>query len=120
MLPLFRLGMGGPLGTGRQYWSSITMRDHLRGMRFLLDHPVSGAFNFTAPTPVTNAEFTRALGRALHRPTLIPVPALALRLAVGEFASEILASQRIVPTRLLEAGFRFQDATLEAITSSLL
>lgn len=119
VLPLFRLGLGGTLGNGRQYWSAISMRDEVRGLRFLLEQPLAGAVNFTAPTPVTNAEFTRALGRAVHRPTLIPVPAPALRLVVGEFAGEILASQRIVPTRLLEAGFQFQDDSLDAITASL-
>ncbi len=120
LLPIFRLGLGGPLGNGRQYWSAITLRDEIRALRFLIEQPVEGPFNFTAPTPVTNAQFSRALGRALHRPALLPVPGLALRLAVGEFAGEILASQRIVPRRLLEAGFRFEDATVEAITSSLL
>ncbi len=120
MLPLFRLGLGGPLGNGRQYWSPITLRDEVRALRFLLERPLSGAFNLTAPTPVTNAEFTRALGRALRRPAVLPVPAFALRAAVGAFAGEILASQRIVPARLLAAGFQFEDATLDAITSSLL
>lgn len=120
VLPLFRLGLGGPLGNGRQYWSSISLEDEVRALRFLIDTPVQGAFNLTAPTPVTNAAFTRALGRALHRPAVVPVPAFALRLVVGEFASEILGSQRVLPRRLLEAGFTFQHETVEQITASLL
>lgn len=120
VLPIFKLGLGGPLGSGRQYWSSISLADEVRALRFLLDTPAQGIFNLTAPTPVTNAEFTRALAQALHRPAFLPVPAVALRLVVGEFASEILGSQRVLPRRLLEAGFTFQDDTVERITASLL
>ena len=118
-LPLFKLGLGGPLGSGRQYWSSISMQDEVRAIEFLITHPVAGPVNCTAPTPVTNAEFTAALGRALHRPALLPVPAFALRIAVGAFASEILASQRVVPQRLLEAGFTFHHPTVADIVSTL-
>ena len=120
MLPLSRMGLGGPLGDGRQYWSPITLRDEVRALRFLLKQPLTGPFNLTAPTPVTNREFTATLGRALHRPTLLPVPRFALSLVVGEFAGEILGSQRVLPTRLLGAGFNFADATLQEITASLL
>ena len=120
MLPLFRWGLGGPLGNGRQYWSPITLRDEVRALRFLLEQPLSGPFNLTAPTPVTNREFTAALGQALHRPALLPVPRFALSLVVGEFAGEILGSQRVLPRRLLDAGFSFADATLQEITASLL
>lgn len=119
MLPLFRLGLGGPLGNGRQYWSAISMLDEVRAIRFLIDHQLYGAFNLTAPVPVTNREFTRSLGTALHRPAVIPVPAFALKLVVGEFAGEILGSQRVLPNRLLESGFRFEHATVDAITATL-
>ena len=119
MLPLFRLGLGGPLGNGSQYWSAISLNDEVRAIRFLLERPLHGAFNLTSPTPVTNREFTRALGHALHRPALIPVPALALRLVIGEFASEILGSQRVLPNRLLESGFAFDQPDVASITATL-
>ena len=119
MLPLFKAGIGGPLGTGRQYWSPISLGDEIRAIRFLIEHQSFGPFNLTAPTPVTNREFTRSLARTLHRPALVPVPAFALRLVVGEFAGEILGSQRVLPKRLLEAGFRFEHASVDAITSTL-
>lgn len=119
MLPLFKLGVGGPLGNGRQYWSAISLHDEVRAIRFLIEHSLFGAFNLTAPTPVTNREFTRALGEALHRPALLPVPAFALRLVVGEFAGEILGSQRVIPKRLLESGFHFDHADVAAITATL-
>lgn len=114
MLPLFRLGVGGRLGSGQQYWSLISLHDELRALRFLLDSDdVSGPVNLTGPEPVTNAVATAALARAVHRPAVLPVPSLALRLVLGEFSGEVLVSQRILPTRLLTAGFRFDhpDAT---------
>ena len=119
MLPLFRLGLGGALGSGRQYWSSISLTDEVRALRFLIESDVRGAFNLTAPEPVTNAAFTRSLARALHRPAILPVPAIALRIAVGGFASEILGSQRVLPQRLLGAGFAFEHADVDAITATL-
>ena len=119
MLPLFALGLGGPLGTGGQYWSAVSLHDEVRALRFLLEHDLRGAFNITAPTPVTNAAFTKSLARALRRPALFRVPAFALRIAVGGFASEILGSQRVLPSRLLEAGFTFDHADVDAITATL-
>ncbi len=119
MLPLFRLGLGGPLGSGAQYWSAISLRDEVRALEHLLTAELEGPVNCTAPTPVTNAEFTRALGRALHRPTVLRVPSAALRLAIGEFASDILSSQRVLPARLLASGFSFADADLSALVASL-
>ena len=119
MLPLFRLGIGGRLGNGRQYWSAISLHDEVRAIRFLIEHSLFGAFNLTAPTPVTNREFTRALGAALHRPAILPVPAFALRIAVGEFAGEILGSQRVLPKRLLESGFHFDHPDAPSITATL-
>ncbi|WP_369199957.1 TIGR01777 family oxidoreductase [Streptomyces sp. PU-14G] len=108
LFPLFRAGLGGRLGTGRQYWSHIALHDHVAALRFLLDRAdVSGPVNLTAPRPATNREVTAAMGRVLRRPTPFAVPAPALRLALGEFAGDVLGSQRVLPRRLLDAGFRF-------------
>ncbi|MDA8274677.1 MAG: TIGR01777 family oxidoreductase [Actinomycetota bacterium] len=109
-LPLFRLGLGGPLGSGRQFRSWITLEDEVRAILHCLAAPgLAGAVNATAPEPVTDAALARALGRALHRPALLPAPAIALRLALGsEMADElVLASQRALPTALLASGFAF-------------
>ncbi|MCP2338532.1 TIGR01777 family oxidoreductase [Actinomadura rupiterrae] len=115
LLPLYRLGLGGRLGSGHQYWSWITLADEVAALRFLIDHELSGPVNLAAPNPVTNAEFTRELGGAVHRPTPLPVPAFALRMALPGFAREaILPGQRVVPRRLAEAGFRFADPELGA------
>ncbi|HSV66710.1 MAG TPA: TIGR01777 family oxidoreductase [Mycobacteriales bacterium] len=115
VLPLFRLGLGGRLGSGRQYWSWVSMADEVAAMLFLLAHPeVSGPVNLTGPVPVTNAEFTSALGRVVGRPTLLPVPGLALRIALGGFADEaVLAGKRVLPRALGQAGFRFRHGTVE-------
>ncbi len=114
MLPLFRAGLGGRLGSGRQWMSWIAEADAVRAFRFAMENgALRGAVNVVAPEPVTNREFTAALGRAAHRPALLPAPALALRLALGEMAeAALLASARIVPARLLQAGFRFEHARL--------
>lgn len=116
-LPLFRAGLGGSLGNGRQWLSPIALTDHLRAMDFLLTTSATGAFNLTAPEPVTNARFTKALGAHLRRPTFARVPETALRLALGaELADEaLLASQRVVPERLLSAGFTFVAPRVEDI-----
>ncbi|TQK44023.1 hypothetical protein FBY35_5501 [Streptomyces sp. SLBN-118] len=108
MFPLFKAGLGGRLGNGRQYWSFISLHDEVAALRHLLDtESLSGPFNLTAPDPVTNREVTAAMGRALHRPTLFAVPAPALRIALGELTGDILTSARVLPTRLLESGFTF-------------
>lgn len=125
MLPIFRMGLGGPLGNGRQWMSWVSARDTARALVFLAgteEGPAVEAVNVVAPHPVTNAEFTRELGRALHRPAFLPAPALALRLAFGEMAdAALLASTRVLPRRLEEMGFRFEDATLsEAFGSASL
>jgi uncharacterized protein (TIGR01777 family) len=122
MLPAFRLGVAGRLGSGRQWWSWVSLEDAARAFVFALENePAHGALNLAAPHPVTNAEFTRTLGRVLHRPALLAVPAWVLRLAAGEMAEEmLLASQRVVPRRLLEAGFNFEDAELEPALRKLL
>ncbi|MFD4654267.1 TIGR01777 family oxidoreductase [Kitasatospora sp. NPDC058444] len=108
LFPLFKLGLGGRLGNGRQYWSFISLHDEVAALRFLIDHDdLSGAFNLTAPNPATNAELTTALGRALRRPTPFPVPEPVLKAVLGELAIEVVGSHRVVPRRLLDAGFRF-------------
>ncbi|MTD58285.1 TIGR01777 family oxidoreductase [Amycolatopsis pithecellobii] len=114
--PLFRLGLGGRLGNGAQYQSWIAERDEIGAIRFLLEHDsVAGPVNLTGPEPVTNTEFTRALGRALHRPAPWWVPGPALRLALGEAADDmVLASVRAVPTVLRQAGYRFEHSTVDS------
>ncbi len=105
MLPLFRLGFGGKLGSGKQWWSWITLHDQIRAMVFALEKPISGALNVTSPNPVTNQEFTSALARALHRPAVFPAPAIALKIALGGFSTEVLGSKKVIPHVLQEAGF---------------
>lgn len=111
MLPPFRLGLGGRLGDGRQWTSWITRGDLVRAIRFALEHgELSGPVLAVAPEPVTNAQFTQALAKALRRPAFLPVPAFALRLLFGEMAEALLlASQRCRPQELLQAGFRFEQ-----------
>jgi uncharacterized protein len=107
LLP-FRLGLGARIGAGSQYLSWISIADHVRAVAFLLGRlDISGAVNLTAPVPATNAEFTRALGAAVHRPALLAVPGSAVRLALGELATELLGSSRVQPARLQQAGFGF-------------
>ncbi|MFZ5830297.1 MAG: TIGR01777 family oxidoreductase [Planctomycetota bacterium] len=119
---LFRWGLGGKLGDGRQYMSWITIDDAVRAIRLALtDDRLSGPVNLTAPQPVTNVEFTAALGRVLHRPTLFRAPAFGLRLGMGEMAGELLLfSARVLPKRLQETGFEFQDPQLEPALQRLL
>lgn len=113
MLPLFKAGLGGPVGSGQQYFATISLRDWLRAATFLAaDDACSGAFNLTGPNPTTNADFTRQLAALVHRPALLPVPAFALRAAMGEVSSELLGSIRLEPARLLQAGFVFEDPTV--------
>ena len=105
MLPLFRLGFGGKLGSGKQWWSWITPHDVVRAIEFALVEDISGPVNLSAPNPVTNQEFTSALARALHRPAVFPAPAFALKAVLGGFSSEVLGSKRVIPQALLDAGF---------------
>jgi uncharacterized protein (TIGR01777 family) len=105
MLPLFRFGLGGKLGSGKQWWSWITLHDVVRAIVFALEHPVSGPVNLTTPNPVSNQEFTAALARAMNRPALFPAPAIALKIALGGFSSEVLGSKKVMPNVLSEAGF---------------
>ena len=113
VLPLFRLGLGGRLGHGRQYWPWISLADEIGAITYLLSEDVHGPVNLTGPEPVTNAEFTRRLGRAVHRPAVAWVPRSALRVVLGEFAKESLGSQRAVPSVLESAGYRFQHPNID-------
>ncbi len=105
MLPLFRLGFGGKLGNGKQWWSWITLHDVIRAIDFALVEKISGPVNLTSPNPVTNQEFTAALARALHRPAVFPAPAIGLKIALGGFSAEVLGSKRVMPQSLQDAGF---------------
>ncbi|MGW7516843.1 TIGR01777 family oxidoreductase [Streptomyces sp. NPDC054796] len=108
LFPLFKAGLGGRMGDGSQFWSHIALHDHIAALRHILDtEELSGPVNLTAPEPVTNREVTAAMGRVLHRPTLFTAPAPLLRLALGEFAEDVLGSQRVLPRQLLESGFSF-------------
>jgi uncharacterized protein (TIGR01777 family) len=107
MLPLFRFGLGGKLGSGKQWWSWITLHDVVRAITFALENDISGPINLTSPNPVTNQEFTAALARAMKRPALFPAPAIALKIALGGFASEILGSKKVMPNALTQAGFQW-------------
>jgi uncharacterized protein (TIGR01777 family) len=111
----FKLGLGGRLGSGRQFWPWVSLRDEIDAIRFLLTaDDVSGPVNITGPAPVTNAEFTKRLGAAVSRPTFLTVPTFAISLGLGEFGrSSVLAGQRAVPTVLQDAGFRFTDTTVD-------
>ncbi len=107
MLPLFRFGLGGKLGSGKQWWSWITLHDVIRAIVFTLEKNVSGPVNLTSPNPVTNQEFTAALARAMKRPALFPAPAIALKIALGGFSSEVLGSKKVMPNALTDAGFKW-------------
>lgn len=122
MLPIFRLGLGGRFGSGRQWMSWITLEDTVGAIVYAMGHEgLSGPVNVVAPEPVTNAVFTMELGKALHRPAVLPAPAWALRLVVGEMADEaVLASARAVPRRLLETGFAFSQANLDGALAAAL
>jgi uncharacterized protein len=120
LFPIFRAGLGGRLGSGRQYWSFMGMRDEIAALRFLITSDLAGPVNLTAPEPVTNADVTAAMGRVLGRPTLLPVPAFALKTALGEFSQDVLGSQRVIPRALQDAGFVWQDPTIDdALRSAL-
>jgi hypothetical protein len=121
MLPPFRLGLAGPLGSGRQYLSWIHLRDHVRLLELALYHrDAEGPLNCTAPRPVTNQEFTRTLAAVLHRPAWFPVPGWGLRLLFGEMAQALLEGQRVVPRRALELGFAFKFGELADALRDLL
>lgn len=114
LIAIFKYGVGGRVGSGNQYWSFISLRDEVRALQFCADHDsLAGPVNLVAPEAVTNREVTKAIAGLLRRPAFLPVPALALKAALGEFASDILASQNVVPTKLEQAGFTWLDPTIE-------
>jgi uncharacterized protein (TIGR01777 family) len=121
LLPAFRLFAGGPIGGGNQYWSWIHLMDQVRAMRFLLEKPdAQGIYNLTAPGPLPMADFGRELGRTLHRPYWLPIPALLLEIILGEMSTILLTGQRVIPKRLLEAGFEFYYPNLQKAFDALL
>lgn len=109
----FTLFVGGPFGDGQQYYSWLHYDDHIRAMRFLIDARADGVYNLTAPNPVTNREFAKTLGHVMRRPSWLPVPAFAMRLALGEVSTVVLDGQRVLPQRLLDSGFHFHYPELE-------
>jgi uncharacterized protein (TIGR01777 family) len=121
MLPAFKLGVAGPLGAGSQWFSWIHIADMVGILRHALFSPsLSGPMNATAPEPVTNAEFTRELARVLHRPAFLRAPEFVLRLAMGEMADILLASQRVIPKVAQQSGYKFQFQTLQVALEALL
>jgi uncharacterized protein (TIGR01777 family) len=119
-VPLFRWGLGGPLSTGRQWLSPISLRDEVRAILWVLERRISGPVNLVSPESVPNSEFTKILAHQLHRPSLARVPAFALKLVLGgELTSgAVLASQRVVPKTLTESGFTFTDPTVQSIVEA--
>ena len=119
MLPIFKFGLGGKLGSGKQWWSWITLHDQIRAMIFLMNSKIEGTVNITSPNPVTNQQFTAALARALKRPAFFPAPAFALRAVLGGFSTEILGSKRVMPKVLLDNDFEFDYPHLLAALTEL-
>ncbi|MEI6476890.1 MAG: TIGR01777 family oxidoreductase [Actinomycetes bacterium] len=119
MIPLFRFGLGGKLGSGKQWWSWITLHDVVRAIAYSMQNPISGPINLTTPNPSTNQEFTAALARAMHRPALFPVPSIALKIAFGGFSDEMLGSKKVLPEALLSSGFTFDYPHLGGAISAL-
>lgn len=117
----FKFFIGGPIGSGRQYFSWIHIEDEVRAIRFLIENEQTrGIYNLTAPQPLPNREVARILGRVMRRPSFVPVPAFALKLALGEVASVVLDSQRVLPQRLQEAGFTYRFPDFESAMRHLL
>ncbi|MEY4398022.1 MAG: hypothetical protein RLZ53_598 [Actinomycetota bacterium] len=116
LLPLIKLGIGGPLGSGKQWWAWISLRDEARAIIHLIENQqAKGAFNLTAPEHATCTEIVRGLGKALHRPTLVQVPAFAMRMLIGEAADELLlCNQKMTADKLLATGFKFEHPTLQS------
>jgi uncharacterized protein (TIGR01777 family) len=113
IIPLVKLGAGGPLGSGQQWWPWITLEDEVGAIEFLLTHDVSGPVNVSAPNPARQRDVVKALASGAHRPALLPAPRFGLRIVLGEFAGEVLASQRELPRKLEAAGYAFRHPTLE-------
>jgi uncharacterized protein (TIGR01777 family) len=120
LLPLFKLGLGGRLGNGRQYWSFISLRDEINAIEYLIENSkISGPVNLTAPNPATNSEVTKAMAKVLRRPALLNVPSFALEIVLGEFSQEVLGSNRVIPKVLLESGFKFSDPDIVSAIKTL-
>lgn len=115
MLPIVKLGGGGPLGSGSQYWPVISLHDEVRALTYLLTSDLAGPVNLSIPDPPTNKQFTDAVGKAVHRPTFLPAPGFAIKAVVGGFGDEVLASTRMVPKKLLADGFVFDDPTTDDV-----
>lgn len=121
MVPLFKKFLGGPLGDGSQWFSWIHQEDQARAFLFVKDHQeIKGPVNFTSPNPVRNRELAQALGRTLHRPAFMPAPAFMIRLVMGEFGDTLLTGQKVLPKRLLDAGFEFHFPSVETALTNLL
>ncbi|MEQ1710311.1 MAG: DUF1731 domain-containing protein, partial [Hyphomicrobium sp.] len=122
LLPVFDLGLGGRTGSGRQWMSWVSQHDIVRLIAFALGEPdLHGAVNGSAPVPVRNWEFAAALGRALHRPAVLPLPVAPLEFALGDFARELLTGgQRVLPAKAIAAGFRFRDSEIEAALARII
>ncbi|MEY4492779.1 MAG: hypothetical protein RL355_128 [Actinomycetota bacterium] len=120
ILPIFKLGAGGVLGNGKQYWSFISLRDEIAAIKFLMDRSdIHGPVNLTAPNPATNREVTKAMAKVLRRPALLPVPAIALKIVLGEFSQEVLGSTRVLPNVLMSSGFNFSDPDIVSAIKTL-
>jgi len=120
LLPIFKLGLGGKMGSGKQFWSYISMADEVNALKFLItNEAISGPVNLTAPVPATNAQITKSMGRILRRPTLFTVPALVLKTVLGEFSQEILGSTRVIPQVLTEHGYQWTHPTLDTALQTL-
>ena len=120
MIPLFRKYMGGPIGSGKQWFSWVHIKDLVEAFAFLLKHPeISGPVNLCSPNPVRNKDLAKALGKALHRPSFVPAPGFMVKLVLGEFGSVILEGQRVIPKRLLDSGFVFEYPTIEKALQSI-
>jgi uncharacterized protein len=120
MIPLFKFGLGGKLGSGKQWWSWITLHDQIRAMMFLMNSKIEGAVNLTSPNPVTNQEFTASLARVLKRPALFPAPAFALKAVLGGFSSEVLGSKKVIPQVLTDAKFDFDFSFVSDALTALI
>jgi uncharacterized protein (TIGR01777 family) len=119
MIPLFKFGLGGKLGSGKQWWSWITLHDQIRAMIFLMNSKIEGAVNLTSPNPVTNQEFTAALAIALKRPAIFPAPAFALRAVLGGFSTEVLGSKKVIPKVLVDNKFEFDYPHVSSALAAL-
>ena len=121
MIPLFKYFLGGPLGNGRQWFSWVHMHDLAEAFIFLLNHKeINGAVNLCSPQPLRNVDLAKAIGKILHRPSFMPAPGFMIKLILGEFGSVLLKGQRVIPSRLLEAGFQFRYANIEEALRSII